>query len=349
MTPTVRTGADPTEAVLSESALSVHGVCDYVVNVATGCRHGCAFCYVPSTPPIRARREMIRAHAGVEAPREEWGGYVLYRDDLAERLDAHLDRKRTWRTTDRGRGVVGVSFSTDPFMDDRAAAVANDVIRVLTDHERYVRVQTRNPARALRYLDTFLEAGAYVTVGTSIPSLDADAVRALEPRAPTPASRLRALRAFADAGVQVYALASPTYPDQDEAALRRLLGRLAEVDPAVVFHEPYNARSARTAATQEAARTRGTRRLASAFERLDDADEWVAHAVRHSRQVQEIAADIDLPVHLCPHWQLVQAADGAVREWFEAWRDRQPPERFAGRSLPEADPPEPPGPTEVGQ
>ncbi|QCC52000.1 SPL family radical SAM protein [Halapricum salinum] len=329
----VTTASDPTDAVLSESALSVHGVCDYVVNVATGCRHGCAFCYVPSTPPVRARKDMICAESGVESPRSDWGSYVLYRDDLPERLDAHLDRKRTWHETERGRGIVGVSFSTDPYMDDRAAGIATDVIRVLADHEKYVRVLTRNPTRALRDLETFVDAGEYVTVGTSIPSLNAEAVRALEPHAPAPASRLDALRSFAEAGVQVYALASPTYPDQDRAALRRLLERIATVDPAVVFHEPFNVRSARMSATRSHARDCGDRDLADAFDRLSGTDAWIEYALEHSRQVLELGADLSLPIHLCPHWQLTRAADGAVRKWFEAWRERQPPESFAGRPL----------------
>jgi DNA repair photolyase len=342
MLPPVRAGDDPTAAVLSESALSVHGVCDYVVNVATGCRHGCTFCYVPSTPPIRARKEMVRDHAGVESPGDEWGGYVLYRDDLADRLDAHLDRKRTWHETDRGRGIVGLSFSTDPYMDDRAAAIATDVVRVLAEHGKHVRVLTRNPSRALRDLEVFRNAGEYVTIGTSIPSLDPDAVRALEPRAPTPSSRLRALQSFADAGVQVYVSASPSYPHQDEAGLRRLLERLATVDPEVVFHEPFNARSARMATTRAAARDRGPAELATALDRLTDTAAWIEYAVRHSRQVQAIAEEVGLPVHLCPHHQLVQAADGEVEAWFRSWRERSPPERFAGGSLPDGPQPAPP-------
>jgi len=342
MPPNVRTGDDPTEAVLSESALSVHGVCDYVVNVATGCRHGCAFCYVPSTPPVRARQEMISDHAGVTTPREDWGDYVLYRDDLPERLDAHLDRKRTWTETERGRGIVGVSFSTDPYMDDRAATIATEVVRVLADHDKHVRVLTRNPTRALRDLEVFRDAGEYVTVGTSVPAVDPEAVRALEPRAPDPASRLDALRSFTEAGVQVYALASPTYPDLDGGGLRDLLERIAAVDPAVVFHEPFNARSAQMDATLAAARDRGTSELASAFERLTDTDAWIEYALDHSRQVQAIAADLDLPVHLCPHWHLVQATDGERERWFRAWRERRPPEPFAGGPAPETPPPGPP-------
>src|SRR6056297_1270405 len=105
----VRTGEDPTKAILSESGLNSKHLCDYVVNVATGCRHGCKFCYVPSTPNIRTRPDMLKEEAGVDNGQKEWGNYVLYRDGLGERLDDHVGRKRTWRETERGRGVVGVS------------------------------------------------------------------------------------------------------------------------------------------------------------------------------------------------------------------------------------------------
>lgn len=85
---------------------------------------------------------MIREAAGVDSPQDDWGQYVLYRDGLADRLGAHLDRKRTWCETSLGRGIVGVSFSTDPYMDDRAAGIATDVVRELSAREKYVRVQT---------------------------------------------------------------------------------------------------------------------------------------------------------------------------------------------------------------
>ncbi len=49
MAENLRQVTDPTKAILSESALNVHDVCDYVINVATGCRHGCRFCYGSNT------------------------------------------------------------------------------------------------------------------------------------------------------------------------------------------------------------------------------------------------------------------------------------------------------------
>ena len=106
----VRTAEDPTKAVLSESGLNSKHLCDYVVNVATGCRHGCKFCYVPSTPNIRTRPDMLKEEVDVDNGQKEWGNYVLYRDGLGDRLDEHIARKRTWRETRRGQGVVGISF-----------------------------------------------------------------------------------------------------------------------------------------------------------------------------------------------------------------------------------------------
>ena len=88
----VERGEDPTEAVLSDSGLDKKYLCDYVVNVATGCSHGCKFCYVPSTPAIRTRPEMLKEHADVDSPQQEWGQYVLYRDDIVDRIDGLLDQ-----------------------------------------------------------------------------------------------------------------------------------------------------------------------------------------------------------------------------------------------------------------
>jgi radical SAM superfamily enzyme YgiQ (UPF0313 family) len=90
----VRHNTDPAKVVLGESGLYHKSLCDYVINVATGCKHGCKFCYVPSTPNITARQEMLGEQAGVTDGQYEWGSYLLYRDDLPERLSRKLDGKQ---------------------------------------------------------------------------------------------------------------------------------------------------------------------------------------------------------------------------------------------------------------
>ncbi|MFC7029297.1 radical SAM protein [Halomicroarcula sp. GCM10025324] len=335
----VTTGEDPTKAILSESGLNSKHLCDYVVNVATGCRHGCKFCYVPSTPNIRTRPDMLKEEADVDNGQKEWGNYVLYRDGLGEKLDDHVGRKRTWRETERGQGVVGVSFSTDCYMDGRAGKITRNVVDALTGHEKYTRVLTRNPILALQDLDVFQAGGEYVTIGSSIPCMDSGQVGAIEPSAPAPELRLKGLKEFNDHGVQTFVSMSPTYPTQDKAALREQLERVAECDPAVVFHEPINPRGANFEMTVEAAREAGEVELAEELDALRNRERWVEYATNHLRWVQEIGRELELPVHLWPDKQLIKHVDEETARWMQSWRDRQSPEEFAERELPVESPP----------
>lgn len=324
----VQTGDDPTKAVLSESALSKKHLCDYVVNVATGCRHGCKFCYVPSTPAVRTRPEMLNERADVEDAQSEWGQYVLYRDDLPERLDSRLENKRTWNTSKKGGGVVGVSYSTDCYMDDRAAEITTDVVEVLANHQKYTRVQTRNPVLAAKDLGVYVDADEFVTVGTSIPSLDTDAVRAIEPKAPAPEHRLRGLKWFDRAGVDTFVSMSPTYPDLDKSDLRNLLKRIQEVNPTVIFHEPINPRGANFEMTVQAARDAGEIELADALERIRSQPEWIEYSIQHLHWVQELGEELDLPIHLWPDDQLIKHAPPEETTWLKKWKETPSPESF---------------------
>ena len=109
---------DPTKTIVSDSALHEKSLCDYVLNVATGCSYGCRFCYVPSTLNIWARSGMLEERAGVEEPQAEWRSYLLYRYYAPERLQ-HVASARSpsgwddWEQTRAGRGIVGISFHTD--------------------------------------------------------------------------------------------------------------------------------------------------------------------------------------------------------------------------------------------
>ncbi|MFC4553515.1 MULTISPECIES: SPL family radical SAM protein [Halorussus] len=331
----VRTAEDPTKTILSKSALSEKHLCDYVINVATGCRHGCQFCYVPATPNIRTRGEMLAEHADVADSQQEWGEYVLYRDTIPEELPGLLDRKRTWKRTENGCGIVGLSFSTDCYMDRRAGDITRAAVETLAEHGHYARVLTRNPLNAVRHLDTFREAGEHVIVGSSINSLDANELGAVERRAPSPDARLRGLERFADAGVPVFVSMSPTYPTMDRADLRELMVRISALDPAVVFHEPINPRGANFDMTVEAAWSAGEDDLGAALARLRGREQWVEYACQHFQWVQELAEELDVPIHLWPDKQLVATVDGERERWLQAWRERQSPEAFAGRDTPD--------------
>ncbi len=78
---------------LQQSQLNKKGLCDYVINIASGCLHGCTFCYVPSTPAIRARQSQLK-NKGVDDPQMDWGQYLFVRQDIPEKLEKILSRKK---------------------------------------------------------------------------------------------------------------------------------------------------------------------------------------------------------------------------------------------------------------
>lgn len=336
----VRTGDDPTKAVLSDSGLNKKHLCDYVVNVATGCRHGCKFCYVPSTPAIRTRPDMLKEHADVDSPQKEWGNYVLYRDDIVDRIDGILDRKQSWTETPRGLGIVGISFATDCYMDGRAGEITRQVVQALADHDRYARVLTRNPILALQDSDVFQAAGEHATIGSSISSLDAGQVGAIEPRAPTPEHRLRGLKEFNDLGVNTFVSMSPTYPTMTRSDMRAQLKRVADCDPDVIFHEPINPRGGNFEMTVRAAYEAGETALGESLDRLRTTENWMEYSLRQFVWMQELGRELDLPVHLWPDEKQINESEGEISEWLAVWKHRQSPEPFANRDTPSTAMPE---------
>lgn len=329
---------DPTKAVISESELHEKSLCDYVINVATGCRHGCKFCYVPTTPAVKHREEMLSDRVDVEETQADWGSYLLYRDDLPERLSRELDSWDTesdWKRTERGRGVVMLSSGTDCYQDRRAAQITRDCIHELLDREIPVRVLTRSPA-VTQDVDLFRNAGDLLAVGTSIPSFDSELTRALEPGAPPPKARWRALDRLKRAGVRVYVSFSPTYPTMSQSEIDLLLGHFRALgEDIVVFHEPVNPRGKNFELLRDAAAEAGREEVAAAFDRLQNEQEWVRYAIEQIDLVQQRAAELypDLHVHSWPDRRLVQHTSGDLSRRLQAMRESVSPEPFGDGSV----------------
>lgn len=337
----LRVNTDPTKAVISESKLHEKSLCDYVINIATGCRHGCDFCYVPTTPAIESRDEMLAKQVDVNDFQEDWGSYLLYRDDLPERLHRELenrDLEDDWKHTERGRGVVMLSSGTDCYQDRRSAQITRGCVQELIKRDIPIRILTRSPA-VTRDIDLFQKAGDTITVGSSIPSFDTELVRAIEPGAPPPRARWRALDDLQRAGVTVYVSMSPTYPLMDEYEIDNLLGHFRALgEDVVVFHEPINPRGQNFELLRNTAKTLDRPKLVEAFDRLQDINEWVNYAVRQINLVQQRAEDLypNLQIHSWPDRLLVEHTSGQLSEQLLAMRRAVSPESF-GKSERESD------------
>lgn len=340
----IRVNTDPTSATLSESHLHEKSLCDYVINVATGCRHGCKFCYVPTTPGYEARDEMLEEQANVEDIQEEWGSYLLYRDDLPERLHEELNRGNPTdsKYTDRGRGAVMLSSGTDCYQDRRAAQITRGVVHELASNEIPVRILTRSSI-AVQDSDLFNRWSDRVTVGSSIPSFNQELVKTIEPGAPPPLTRWQMLDMLQKEGIPVFVSMSPTYPTLDEQRLFQLLTRFKALRPEVIFHEPINPRGSNFDMLVETLRDAGLEEEAQEFESLKDPQNWAEYALKHLNTVQKKAEELDAPpVHSWPDRELVRATKGKLRDQLAAMRQAISPETFAGSGqieLPESQSP----------
>jgi len=176
----------------------------YSLNPYVGCSHDCAYCYVPDVAHVE---------------RSRWGRYVVVKRNLPLLLQRELRHKIP-------RDVF-LSSATDPYQPvEGTHEVTRRCLEVLSRADWPLRVLTRNPL-VRRDIDLFRRFSD-VTVGLSVPTLDDEARRLVEPGAPPIEGRLKALRALADAGLSTFANVAPAYP---------LTGGVKPLDVAEAFRE----------------------------------------------------------------------------------------------------------------
>lgn len=329
----ITTNTDSASAILSESKLYQKSLCDYVINVATGCRHGCKFCYVPSTRALKGKEGAVKEKIDITDLQKDWGNYLLYRDDLPERL--HQKLKETspedWGETDRGRGITMLSSGTDCYQDRRASQITRACIQELLEHNRPVRVLTRSPA-VVRDIDLFAENRDLITIGSSIPTMDDELARVVEPNAPPVSSRWNALDELRKHNIRTFVSMSPTYPTMDRNDIWKTLTYLKCLEPEVIFHEPINPRGANIEMCLKAAREADKTDLASELESLKDHTAWVNYALEQINLVQKVAKEVGgLNIHSWPDQRLIESTSGELRFQLMEMKQSASPETFAGR------------------
>jgi DNA repair photolyase len=181
---------------------------DHSVNPYRGCEHGCIYCYARP------------AHAFVDlSPGLDFETRLFYKADAA-RLLAEEIGKRSYLCQ-----PIALGTNTDPYQPvERDQGVTRTLVEVLAAHGHPLTITTRSPL-ILRDLDLLqsLARRELVSVQISLTTLDDGLKRRMEPRAPSAAARLRAVRALADAGVPVGVLTAPLIPSINDMELEALL------------------------------------------------------------------------------------------------------------------------------
>jgi DNA repair photolyase len=214
------------------------GIGAWSLNPYVGCAFGCAYCYAR----YAHRYVMERATAaGAPAPAdgEELPPWLAFERRVLVKRDAPaLVRQALGRHAARharllaGLEAVVVGTATDPYQPaERRFQVTRGVLEALAEHDGLrVVIITKSPL-VVRDLDVLarLATRSRLSVHVSLITLDRALARRIEPRAPTPEARLRAVQRLAEAGIDVGVNVMPVLPGitDDPFGLEALVRQVA--------------------------------------------------------------------------------------------------------------------------
>lgn len=186
---------------------------DRSVNPYRGCEHGCIYCFARPT----------HSYLGL-SPGLDFESRIYAKVNAAELLEREIARKRFVPEP------IALGVNTDAYQPvERDLRITRSVIEVMHDHGLPFAAITKSSLieRDLDLLGPMAERGQ-VMAAVTITTLDADLARTLEPRAATPARRLRTIRALRDAGVPVGVSIAPMIPFVTEPDMERVLEACAD-------------------------------------------------------------------------------------------------------------------------
>lgn len=181
---------------------------DRSINPYRGCEHGCIYCFARPS----------HAFLGL-SPGLDFETKLIARPNAAERLRAELANPRYVPKT------IAIGTNTDPYQPiDKERKIMRQVLEVLRDFNHPVGIVTKGTLIE-RDADILGEMGAkgLVRVGISVTTLDNATSRAMEPRVPLPAARLRTIRRLTAAGIPIRAMVSPVVPALTDHELEAIL------------------------------------------------------------------------------------------------------------------------------
>jgi DNA repair photolyase len=199
----------------------------WTLNAYRGCTHACHYCF--------ARRYQTQFELG---PDDHFSSVIFVKTNLVEVLRRELD-KPSWH-----REVVAVGTATDPYQPiEGHYKLTRGALGALDAARTPIGLVTKGPM-VVRDADILADMCRHAgcTVHVSVPSVDEDAWRTLEPGTAHPMQRLRAVRYLRDKGVNAGVLMAPvvpgftTHPAKLEATIKAIADHGAAFVGAAVMH-----------------------------------------------------------------------------------------------------------------
>jgi DNA repair photolyase len=181
---------------------------DRSINPYRGCEHGCAYCYARPT----------HAYMGL-SPGLDFESKLFVKPNAAALLREELSAPNYSPRT------IAIGTNTDAYQPiERTYRVTRQILEVLSEFDHPVGIVTKSDL-VLRDLDILapMAAKGLAKVAISVTTLDSKLARKLEPRAPTPAKRLDALRQLSAAGIPTVVMIGPVIPGLNDSEIESIL------------------------------------------------------------------------------------------------------------------------------
>ena len=188
---------------------------NWTLNPYRGCTHGCHYCF--------ARRYHVQFEMNTD---DEFASMILVKRNFVDVLKRELDRPN-WT-----REQVAFGTATDPYQPiEGHYKLTRGAIEALARARTPVGLITKGPM-IVRDRDVLLDLSRAnsCTVYMSVPTVDEDAWRILEPGTAHPLQRLRAVRELTDAGINAGVLMAPIVPgfSSSRAKIERTVKTIAD-------------------------------------------------------------------------------------------------------------------------
>jgi DNA repair photolyase len=185
----------------------------YSMNPYQGCEHGCAYCFA------RPTHEFWGYSAGIDFERK-----ILVKKNAPQLLEQFF-KKRGYKPE-----PILLSGNTDCYQPvERKLEITRKILQVFLDYRHPVEVLTKN-ALVIRDLDilTQLADKNLVTVSLSIPTINEELRRKLEPRTSSVNTKLAALETLSKNGIPTHVMVAPIIPGLNSMEILNTLKVIAD-------------------------------------------------------------------------------------------------------------------------
>src|SRR5262245_23097029 len=234
----------------------VTGMGFWSVNPYVGCAFGCAYCYARYThrwvldrsTNENPERDDLRASRDTLPPWLAFERRIFVKQNAGDVLRRTLRHGSDKHLALLSGDTIVIGTATDPFQPaERRFRVTRSVLEVLAEHAGLsICIITKSPL-ITRDIDVLrrINRQSRLSIHLSLISTDRKLARRLEPRAPTPDARLRALARLRAAGVETGINVMPVLPAITDVpdALERLVQAVAERGASYVNACPLRLRS----------------------------------------------------------------------------------------------------------